>query len=88
MKIEKRLHDLLHLKRTKLKQLYVWYCTNELYIQLYVCLHSFLRMIYIKGGRHKTKNKTKDFIVRILGGLKREIIVRRFSPTRILTMKS
>jgi hypothetical protein len=61
MKIEKRLHDLLHLKRTKLKQLYVWYCTNELYIQLYVCLHSFLRMIYIKGGRHKTKNKTKNY---------------------------
>ena len=26
-------------------------------------------------------------IVRILGGLKREIIVRRFSPPRILTMK-
>ena len=29
-KIEKRLPDILHLKRTKLKQLYVWYCTNEL----------------------------------------------------------
>jgi hypothetical protein len=49
MKIEKRLRDLLHLKITKLKQLYVWYCTNELYIQLYVCLHSFLHMIYIRG---------------------------------------
>jgi hypothetical protein len=49
MKIEKRLHDLLHLKRTKLKQLYVWYCTNELYIQLYVCLHFlFTYDIYIR----------------------------------------
>jgi hypothetical protein len=36
MKKKNRLRDFLHLKRTKLKQLYVWYCTNELYIQLYV----------------------------------------------------
>ena len=46
MKIEKRLRDFLHLKRTKLKQLYVWYCTNELYIQLYVCLSPYIN-IYI-----------------------------------------
>ncbi len=36
MKIEKRLHGFLHLKTTKIKQLYVWYCTNMLYIKLYV----------------------------------------------------
>ena len=48
MKIEKRLHDLLHLKRTKLKQLYVWYCTNELYIQLYVYLPPYIYISCIK----------------------------------------
>jgi hypothetical protein len=46
MKIEKRLRDLLHLKRTKLKHLYVWYCTNELYMQLYVCLPLIYIYIY------------------------------------------
>jgi hypothetical protein len=49
MKIEKTLHDFLHLKRTKLKQLYVWYCTNELYIQLYVCIPLiYIYISYIK----------------------------------------
>ena len=47
MKIEKRLRDFLHLKRTKLKQLYVWYCTNELYIQLYGCLPFYIYIYYI-----------------------------------------
>jgi hypothetical protein len=47
MEIEKRLRDFLHLKRTKLKDMYVWYCTNELYIQLYVCL-PLLYISYIK----------------------------------------
>jgi hypothetical protein len=35
--IEKRLRDFFTPQEDQ-KQLYVWYCTNELYIQLYVCL--------------------------------------------------
>jgi hypothetical protein len=42
------LRDFLHLKRTKLRQLYVWYCTNELYIQLYVYLPLYIYISYIK----------------------------------------
>ena len=37
----------IHLKRTKIKQLYVWYCTNKLCIQLYVCLLLIYIYIYI-----------------------------------------
>jgi hypothetical protein len=42
------IYDFLHVTRTKLKQLYVWYCTNELYIQLYVCLPLYIYISYIK----------------------------------------
>jgi hypothetical protein len=33
-------------KTGQLKQLYVWYCTNELYIQLYVCLPPYIDIIH------------------------------------------
>jgi hypothetical protein len=42
------LRDFLHLKRTKLRKLYVWYRTNELYIQLYVYLPLYIYISYIK----------------------------------------
>ena len=42
------IYNFLHVTRTKLKQLYVWYCTNELYIQLYVCLPLYIYISYIK----------------------------------------
>ena len=45
MKIEKRLRDFYTSRGPKTK-LYVWYCTNELYIQLYVCLPPYI-YIYI-----------------------------------------
>ena len=41
MKIEKRLRDFYTSRGPKTK-LYVWYCTNELYIQLYVCLPPYI----------------------------------------------
>ena len=47
MKIEKRLRDFYTSRGPKTK-LYVWYCTNELYIQLYVCLPPYI-YIYISN---------------------------------------
>jgi hypothetical protein len=46
MKIEKRLRDFYTSRGPKTK-LYVWYCTNELYTQLYVCLPPLYIYIYI-----------------------------------------
>ena len=49
MKIEKRLRDFYTSRGPKTK-LYVWYCTNELYTQLYVCLppYIYIDISYIK----------------------------------------
>ena len=42
MNIEKRLRDFYTSRRPKKQKLYVWYCTNELYTQLYVCLPAYI----------------------------------------------